>query len=872
MEHALTTLLVMGLQATILAVIILAFRGIFKKTPKIYIYSLWLVMLVRLITPVIFESNYGITPSPEQLTISATNEGILSSGVDKNALADSNMSNTSSTNEDTNLSATVPSAPTTDSSANSGDVTSDTNTSDSTVIPTTPVKQQTPFWKQTWFLPAVCSIWCFGTIVVLSITAFLYLAMKRKLRFAIRIEDNIWECETVNSPFVMGIIRPKIYLPVALSEDEREYILSHERMHIKHFDHIIRLVMTLAIALHWWNPIVWIAMNLMKKDMEMLCDEAATTKQEPNYRKEYSLVLLKYAAKNSGLSPVVSFGESNTAGRVKHLMFLKKPKLYMNFAIVIAMSLCLVSCMAQGAIDTEDNSYDDVLASIIPEETVTLNFYSELSSFHGIQEGWFADIMKEKFNVELQIIDSYTKDNSSSKQTYDIIAYGSSYSYDEDMASNALLCLDKANIKTYMPYIHANLSNSYVYDDNNAIYAIYTSTSLDGDSDPVYFTWDMRFDYYEELGKPTIVSLDDWINVLAQMQTNHPTDETGNPTYAITYPNELDDGKIWGISTFVTGYYGYESHGMGYYDWENDTYYGLLSTFSDGSYGPYLKMLQLNNQLYRAGLLDPDVDTQSWDDAISKIEKGQSLGSVASFLGSQSNNYMYPVTPQEANTIAYSLGHSQRRVAIGADTQYPELCMAIINYLYSPEGMMTQMYGPKDECWYYDEEGYAHLTELGEKCITDGHDTLVHGKSYYEGCPMFNIVAYNVMATNTDSGECYNYEYWKNTIAEPIHETETAWRNWSGYNSVEHYMQTIEPDYVLPAIDYLDTTETDLSENFDAVYNIIASMSWEAIKAPDEATFGQIIKDMVDLATQAGYEECVEYSENYIKNQTNTLK
>ncbi len=862
METTLTTLLIMGLQASLLIAIIIAFRGIFKKIPKIYIYTLWLVMLVRLMVPVMFESNYGITPSPEQITISSPNQGITNSGTVQEFVPNTNNSastdNLPSSETNNSVSTTTPATPGANANTNTNEDSTIHALPDGTQITVTPapsIMQGAPIWKQAWFLPALATIWGIGAFAVLLVTALQYITMKFKLQFAIRIEDNIWECETVTSPFVMGLLQPKIYLPVNLPEDEKKYILSHEQMHIKHYDHIIRMIMTLATAIHWWNPVVWVAMNLMKKDMEMLCDEAATTKQEPNYRKEYSLVLLKYAAKNSGLSPVVCFGESNTAKRVKHLMFLKKPKFYINIAMVIAMSLCLMSCMAHGVDDTQ---------SYIPKETVTLNMYSDITGLSGLQQGWFADVLLEKFNVKLNITAPYTDSEENPYMgDYDIIFCGDyPYSAFVDAINNGHILDLSSKMQEFMPHISQYLAESYMqYSDisANGIYWVRASTSNPGDYTPTYTSWNLRFDYYKELGMPEITTIDDWVAVLEQMQTAHPVNENGDPVYAtdVTYVDKSSYGKMFEISDLVTGYYGYESIGMGFYDWKNNQYHDVLEVNADGSYGPYLKMLKIYNDLYQRGLLyidkDPDTITEA---ETSMMENGQYL---ANMLHTTDNNeYMYPVIPKDANLLTYELGSfAMRCIAIDSETKYPELAMAIVDYFYSPEGALTLMYGPEGECWYYDEKGNVHLTELGLACINDRDTIMSDNKTYADGMPIFGFSPYTLMATNTDTNEPYDYTYWNTFIATPANEAETAWREWSGFNSVENYVYNLDSYYKVPL---KDVSYEHSDSTIEAVSQIITDKCWEAIQAPTDADFDHIVQEMITLANEAGYEDCIETS------------
>ena len=923
MEIIIKTILIMGLQASILAVVIMGFRKIFKNVPKIFTYVLWLMLLTRLVVPAFFESEYSIIPSPDTLSItdSANNadnhnvsandnatsagnhtadEGIMQSA-DNMASSDELEDGLQGTATDGIVNSSDNELP--DSSQNSGqtplnssDNTTDTNqtintggtssVANSSTTATANVSSDLSFWQQSWFIPVVFAIWCTGAVAVLLVTLLQYIAMKRKLTFAIRIKDNIWECETVTSPFVMGFVKPKIYLPLSLPEDDREYILLHEQMHIKHLDHIVRLFMTLATAIHWCNPIVWLAMHLMKKDMEMLCDESATRAKEMSYRKAYSMTLVKYAAKSSGLSPVLSFGESNTEGRVKHLMLLKKPKFYVSIATVIAMCFCLINCGAKPTDNdsqtTDNTETESTKASYIPDETVTLTIYSDLCSYAGIQEGWFADIIKEKFNVELNLLMANNElGENQYAGDYDIIMGVLSDVYTSAMDEGYILDFNSYDTKQYMPYITENLQASYVSHTNDSgehIYGIRSRTSLPGDycNDSGLYTWDLRFDYYGELGKPEISNINDWLNVLEQMKNAHPVNASGDETYGVSYfsnwsidGDPADTDMLYGVKTYVSAYYGYEAYGMGFYDWTNDKYYGALYMADDGSYGPYIQMLKVHNELYKKGLLDPASETQSYEECHAKVTNNQVFSSIMGYMGNNINEYMYPVIPDEANLLTYGLGSSNWCMAVDSETEYPELCMAIIDYLYTPEGMLTMLYGPQGDCWDYDENGLTYLTELGLSCVND-MDTLFNGERFGDGFPKFNSIPYYTTATNPRNGESYNWEYWKNTASTPANDTESSWREWTASSSIQNYIHDLEPYAVAPVTDLsADISDSELAQKYEAISDAIVTMSWEAIKASSDKEFDSIIKDMIEKATAAGYEELVEYYKGNIKALSN---
>lgn len=162
--------------------------------------------------------------------------------------------------------------------------------------------------------------------------------LQKRLKNAVRERDNIYLAEHLETPFVMGIIRPRIYLPASLTDKEKRYIILHEEMHIKRFDHIVKIFSFFVLCLHWFNPLVWAAFFISGKDMEMSCDEAVIKQLGSNVKKEYSASLLTLATGRRviGGTPL-AFGEGDTKGRIKNVLNYKKPAFWVVVLAVIGL-------------------------------------------------------------------------------------------------------------------------------------------------------------------------------------------------------------------------------------------------------------------------------------------------------------------------------------------------------------------------------------------------------------------------------------------------------------------------------------------------------------------------------------------------------
>ncbi len=296
----------MSYLGSIVIVFILAARLLLTKAPKKYSYILWAVVLIRLVVPISFESIFSLipvnpTPIPNDILYDATPQ-----------------INTGISYIDQGISGTLPAS----------DVGASVNP------------------MQVWiFLGSL--LWISGIAVLLIYGIVSLRRIKIRLENASYESGNIYKSENVDTPFVLGLFQPKIYLPSALSEREKEYIVLHEKTHIKRFDHVVRFISYLVLCIHWFNPLIWMAFWLSGKDMEMSCDESVINQFGHGVKKEYSQSLLNLATgrTNYGMAPL-AFGEGDTKGRIKNILNFKKPVfgfIGFTFFVIIVLAIGLLT-------------------------------------------------------------------------------------------------------------------------------------------------------------------------------------------------------------------------------------------------------------------------------------------------------------------------------------------------------------------------------------------------------------------------------------------------------------------------------------------------------------------------------------------------
>lgn len=298
LERLFVSVLNMSLIGSYAIVFVLIARLLLKKVPKIFSYALWSIVLFRLICPFSFESVLSLIPTEE---VSIPQDIIYSP------------------------------AP----QISTGIVAFDSMVNPMLPVPNNIGNSVNPI--QIWlFIGAV--IWSLGMLAMLIYSIVAFVKLKRSLIGASHLKENIYLADHISSPFVMGLLKPKIYLPSSLSDSEKDFIIAHEVCHLKRFDHATRILGFAALVIHWFNPLVWIAFIASGKDMELSADEAVMQKMDRDIRAEYSQSLLRFGtAKRMIHATPLTFGESDTKSRVKNVLNYKKPAFWVVVIAIIAV-------------------------------------------------------------------------------------------------------------------------------------------------------------------------------------------------------------------------------------------------------------------------------------------------------------------------------------------------------------------------------------------------------------------------------------------------------------------------------------------------------------------------------------------------------
>lgn len=355
----------MSLQAGILILVVLAVRFFLRKYPKIYMYFLWMLVGIRLLCPFFVETTFSLQPEtlrPEGITQnggnfegqgfpfmgqSPENRGTQSILSEKEGVNYGSLPEESNGPAGNNVSGTFPAASGKETGINNSgymDLPDDGKEENSVGKFFHKIFESTAFAPER-MIGLLALIYLAGTGLCFLIYATQYLVMRHRISTAVRGRDNVWFSENITSPFVLGIIKPRIIMPYGLKKQEGYQILKHEQTHIRHCDPLIRLTGTLCICLHWWNPLVWLAVCKMNQDMEMFCDEAVLRNASPEEKKSYAKTLLSFAEKRSGLSVGLAFGESHTERRVRNLAWKKRGSIFLTSLMMTLTVFCVAAFM-----------------------------------------------------------------------------------------------------------------------------------------------------------------------------------------------------------------------------------------------------------------------------------------------------------------------------------------------------------------------------------------------------------------------------------------------------------------------------------------------------------------------------------------------
>lgn len=290
-------------------------RVLLKKAPKCISCVLWGMVAIRLVMPFSIESALSLVPSAEPLPVT----NIYKSGPDISGnLIYRNV--------------------------NSGSQIFDA------VVGTAMRETNSISALKNNFSLLAC-IWILGILAMLIYTVVSCFKISKKLNEAMPLRDNVWLCDRIDSPFIFGLVKPRIFLPSNMSEDDMEFVIAHEKAHLKRRDHWWKPLGFVLLTVYWFNPLLWVAYILLCRDIELACDEKVIKEMGAEIKKDYSNALINCSVPRKSIAACpLAFGETGVKSRIKSVLNYKKPAFWIIIVAIIA-SIVLAVCFLTNPID-----------------------------------------------------------------------------------------------------------------------------------------------------------------------------------------------------------------------------------------------------------------------------------------------------------------------------------------------------------------------------------------------------------------------------------------------------------------------------------------------------------------------------------------
>lgn len=307
-ENIFRNILNMSITASYVAIVVIFIRFIIKKAPKNFSFVLWIAVLFRLVCPISFMSKLSIFNFINQ------NSFRKMDGFSNNITINSDIYDTG-IKQITNKNI-------------SGYIGNNLSTNNLNIF----------HGLENNLLEITTILWIIGIQILIVYFIASYIDTYLRIRTATLYRENIFESDQIDTAFIFGLFKPRVYIPVNTTKKEKIYIIEHEKVHLKRKDYLIKIIAFFLLTIHWFNPIMWFSFILMSKDMEMSCDEKVMKNLGEDKKKDYSHSLLNLAVNKGNIFDVpLSFSESNITSRIKNILNYKTPKKSVLLTLTVVM-------------------------------------------------------------------------------------------------------------------------------------------------------------------------------------------------------------------------------------------------------------------------------------------------------------------------------------------------------------------------------------------------------------------------------------------------------------------------------------------------------------------------------------------------------
>ena len=534
------------------------------------------------------------------------------------------------------------------------------------------------------------------------------------------------------------------------------------------------------------------------------------------------------------------------------------------------------------------------------DKFITIDIFNSQANYQGTASGWFAEYVKKKFNMEMNIIapnvagggDTLFQTRSAAGNLGDLVMIGSENGRLADTVKAGLVydMTDMVKASQNLNQYPAAIKMIQDLISSDKIYAIASQASTNPPAKPSegldltygpYIRWDM----YTAIGTPALKTLEDLLPVLKQMQDKFPQSTSGKKVYGISLFKDWD-GNMMCLAKQPTCMYGFDENGFQLLSADGKTTQSIIDSNSE-----YVRALKFFFSANQMGVLDPDSSTQNWDTLFSKYQDGAVLWSPWPWLGQAAYNtvenkaagkgFMYaPV--QDMKIFSYGCKPGDKYVmGVGSKAQDPQRMVDFIDWLYSPEGIMyssaqtSGTCGPEGLTWEM-KDGRPVLTEFGKKAFSgDDKLTMPDGwgsGTYKDGISALNFQAVSTLNINPANNEPYNYTLWPSTLEANVTPLDKSWQDFMKATTTLDYLTKNNMYVVAPGNSYIpQAAPAEIDAARTQIKAIIIQNSWKMVFAKNQAEFDKLLKNMQNTVKGLGYDNVLAFDQK-ISDETRAAR
>ncbi|MFD1466522.1 ABC transporter substrate-binding protein [Lapidilactobacillus mulanensis] len=571
---------------------------------------------------------------------------------------------------------------------------------------------------------------------------------------------------------------------------------------------------------------------------------------------------------------------------------MKKKRLLFLATLVASTALALTGCGSSGTDESKSSSSKD------DGKLMKVTIYDDLANYQGTAKGWFAKIVKDKFNIEMNIVapnvagggSTLFDTRSAAGNLGDIIITGAGGGRGQKLVKAGLIS-DMTPYLKDMKYIKkykgATDSLNNVIGQKSGVWGVPDSVSSESPlsssegTEPTFGPY-LRWDYYKKVGYPKIATLEDLIPVLKEMQTEARKENPGKKIYALSLFKDWD-GNMMNNAKQPTCFYGYDELGFVLAKANGSSYQDITQ-----SNGEYVRALKFFNKADQEGLVDPESSTQNYDTMYAKYQAGDALFSFWPWLGQAAYNttahkeagqgfMIAPIKDMKIFSYGSTTNGTQTFIALGSKAKNKQRLVKFINWLYSPEGVSASgaqtggTSGPKGLTWKI-KDGKPVLTDFGKKVFLQGGATVPKKwgtGSYTDGVSPLNYPAVIANDINPETKYSYSYTLWPSVLSETRTKLDTDWSNhMSNASTTMDYLEKNDKILVAPGASYVAPEESsEISSLRGQIKTQIVNTSWKMVMAKSDSQFNSLLKEMQTTVKGLDYAKVLKFDMKNAKDQ-----